>query len=90
MGDWIPIKTRPLTEEEKKQYPDVEFYWDCPLPEDEQDVLITIRTVVGEVIVCTTFCRDCNESYFEDYDDADILAWMSFPEPYKENKDECY
>ena len=88
MNKWIPIKTRPMTEEEKEHYR--EFGWDdafldtiydCDLPEDCQTVLITTR--YGEVQT-DTFYNDMDGALFETYSDVgDVLAWMPFPEPYK-------
>ena len=88
MNDWIPIKTRQATEEDIKYYKehfedaeDLEYVFDCPLPEDGQEVLIT--TWAGDVAI-STFCEDCWGSYFEDYeDDDDVKAWMSLPKPYE-------
>ena len=80
---WIPVKTRPLTEEEKEEYADegFEFMYDCPLPEHGQDVLITTKYGYVEK---TTFFTDCGD-YFENWDDEDdVLAWMPLPKPYKE------
>ena len=86
-GGWIPIKTRPMTDEEKEHYSSLgwdedslECMYDCPLPDDGQEVLVTDR--YGHVEV-DTFYRD-DGCYFEnnsDYDD--VKAWMSLPEPYK-------
>ena len=86
---WIPVKYRPMTEEEKKDYSertgydieDLDFTLDCPLPEDGETVLITDR--LGNVIV-DTFINDCDGCYFEcNCDMDDITAWMPLPEPYK-------
>ena len=33
---WIPVKVRPLTDEEKKLYEEYEFMYDCKLPDDCQ------------------------------------------------------
>ena len=86
--NWIPIKTRPLTEEEKEEFAkefgdDVidDWMYDCILPEDGEDVLVTTRS--GEVCI-DTFCRDWRGCYFETYcDEDDLLAWAYLPEPYK-------
>ena len=86
--NWIPVKFRKLTEEEKKYYEELgkfdeaETAWDCPLPDDGQDVLIT--TTYGDVMV-STFCIDEYDGmYFEEVDDEYVKAWMPLPEPYKE------
>ena len=79
---WTPIKTRPLTEEER-QYMDSygDIAYDCPLPDDGQEVLVTSRY---GYVTTDTFCRDDGGCYFETYcDDGDVLAWMPKPEPYK-------
>ena len=79
----VPVKVRPLTDEEKKLYEEYEFMYDCKLPDDEQQVLITTKH--GNVEV-TTFCNDIG-CYFEQYEDADdIVAWMPLPKPYKESE----
>lgn len=79
---WIPIKTRPMTEEEKEEIGhEYVFMYDCPLPDDGQDVLIT--DCYGNVEV-DTFCRDHEGFYFEtNCDDGEVIAWMPLPTPYK-------
>ena len=85
---WTPIKTRPLTEEEKQEIEEqgsyyLEFMYDCLLPDDGQEVLITAR--YGGIEKTTFFNEGYDGSYFEDYeDDGDVKAWMPLPEPYKE------
>lgn len=84
---WIPIKTRPLTNKEKERYADlgysedsIDSMYDCPLPEDGEEVLITTRY---DEVVTDTFYRD-EGCYFETYcDKDDVKAWMSKPKPYK-------
>ena len=79
-SQWIPIKTRELTEEEKEEYPDCTFMYDCKLPEDGEEVLVT--TWLGDTAL-DTFCRD-DGCYFENYcDEEDVIAWMPKPESYK-------
>lgn len=82
--DWIPIKTRPMTEEEKEEIGhEYAFMYDCPLPDDGQEVLIT--DCYGNVEI-DTFCRDHEGFYFEDNcDDGEVIAWMPLPEPYQSN-----
>lgn len=81
---WIPIKTRPMTEEEKEEIGhEYAFMYDCPLPDDGQDVLIT--DCYGNVEV-DTFCRDHEGFYFEtNCDDDEVIAWMPLPESYQSN-----
>ena len=85
-GGWIPVKTRPMTEEEKEYYSEYLFegnglIYECPLPDDGQEVLITSK--YGSVDK-TTFYTDCG-NYFENYEDYDeVIAWQPLPEPFKE------
>lgn len=84
-GEWIPIKTRPLTEEEKEEYPDFSFMYDCQMPEDQQEVLVSTKWGVRTDI----YYKDVDGCYFENYcDEDDVLAWMPFPQPYKEADNE--
>jgi len=85
---WIPIKTRPMTEEEKEHFfeyadsrcDDTYTILDCPLPDDGQEVILSVNGYVSTDI----FCRDSADGcYFESYDIDDVDAWMPFPEQYK-------
>lgn len=84
---WIPIKTRPLTNKEKEEYADlgysedsIDSMYDCPLPDDGEEVLITTRY---DEVTTDTFYRD-EGCYFETYcDKDDVKAWMPLPKPYK-------
>ena len=87
-GEWIPIKMRPGTDEEYEEFsqngdcPREDFrVFDCPLPDDDQKVLVT--TQWGDVCV-DIWHRDVDCCYFEDNsDDDDVIAWMPLPEGYK-------
>lgn len=87
-GGWIPVKTRPMTEEEKEHYSEYlvdgnGMIYECTLPNDGQEVLITSK--FGHVDK-TIFCTDCG-NYFENYEDYDeVVAWQPLPEPYKESE----
>jgi hypothetical protein len=81
---WIPIKTRPLTEEEKEEYPGWDYYLDCELPDDGQEILITYKNGNKKMV--------CEDTFFNDdccYLDSglelgeDVLAWAEKPEPWK-------
>ena len=90
MSDWIPIKYRPMTEEEKKyyeDYTDAEEIFDCSMPEDGQEILISTRSGYVHADICSIDDKygvglENNDSW------EDVVAWMSMPEPYKEHKDE--
>ena len=91
---WIPIKTRPMTEEEKEDFfeyadsrcDDTYTILDCPLPDDGQEVILSVNGYVGTDIFCRDSAYGC---YFESYDIDDVDAWMPLPQPYKaEGSDE--
>lgn len=88
---WIPVTTRPMTEEEKERYKEQLEYVDdavifnCPLPDDGQEVLIT---VYGETELDTFYNDAIDGCYFENRDIEDVTAWMPLPEPYKSQKSE--
>lgn len=89
---WFPIKTRPLTKEEKERYAylgysedSIDSMYDCPLPEDGEEVLIT---TLHDEVTTDTFYRD-EGCYFETYcDKDDVKAWMPKPKPYKAESEE--
>ena len=97
--DWIPIKTRPLTEEEKQnaiekhdidpddlEYP-FAWHFDCELPklkEGEQSVDVLVTTESGFVKVTNFFIDYLGCPCFEDMDEAgEFVAWMPLPERYE-------
>lgn len=89
---WIPIKTRPLTDKEKEKYAylgysdeELGFMYDCLLPDDGEEVLITTRY---DEVKTDTFYRD-EGGYFESYcDEDDVKAWMPLPKPYEPQESE--
>lgn len=90
--NWIPIKMRPMTDEEKDMYGygdsiDNGMIYCCDLPDDEQDVLITTK---WKTVEKTRFHNEYPEGcYFEDYEDFDdVIAWMPSPKRYEEEKNE--
>lgn len=90
--EWIPIKTRPLTKEEKEYYAEmgysddsVTFMYDCPLPDDGEEVLVT--DWLGNVEFDTFIRDECDGCYFEENcDDGEVVAWKHKPIPYKEEE----
>lgn len=85
--EWIPIKTRKLTDtEEQDMLENSNYYYnymfDCKLPEDGEEVLVTTST--GEVTDTIFYDEGIDGCYFEFYeDDGDVIAWMPKPKPYK-------
>lgn len=90
-SQWIPITYRPMTEEEKEFC----VKWDikegiledwekrvftCHLPDDGQEILISVGRYVHEDI-CSWDDDCCGLENNGDWDGVD--AWMPKPEPYK-------
>ena len=93
-GEWIPIKYRPLTEKERIAFAEhygIEYCdtseekaFDCPMPEDKQEILISTswgvvedyaeNDVDGEGFIC--YGLEING----DWDCVE--AWMPKPKPY--------
>lgn len=86
MSKWIPVKYRPAEGNELKRYA---YMFTCPMPDDEEEILISMTTSRGKRKVR----QDVNyidDGYHLDseYDWLDVDAWMPLPAPYKEDHDE--
>ena len=90
--NWILFETRPMTEEERKEYSerlgyDIEYHeaviYTSILPEDGQKVLVCSKW--GGIWV-DTFENDPDYGVsLEENGDLDgVIAWMPLPEPPKE------
>ena len=81
---WIPFKTRPLTKEEKEEYPEWDCILDCKLPDNGQRILVAIRIRGHEEVQQDGFYSD-DDSYLDSgYEiGTEAVAWMPLPEPYK-------
>ena len=90
---WIPIKTRPMSAENREYY-EIFFGWElgddavdfvCKMPEDGQAIWVCKNTGVVLSDICV---RDKNIGLEINGDWKDIVAWMSLeiPEPYKEGE----
>ena len=91
MQKWIELTMREMDDDEKERYAefysvsDLEFVeermiFDCPLPDDGQEVLISVN---GEVTL-DTFERDGNDGCYFEYADIELVdAWMPKPEGFK-------
>ena len=77
---WIPFTRRPMTEEEQKDYPNCTFIFDCVLPDDGDEILVSN----GRFVWTDTFYNDIDGCYLDGGDDIDEdMAWMPLPKPYK-------
>lgn len=81
---WIPLVTRPMTKDEKEHYTALERtdvaengeIFDCPLPNDSQEVLVSH----GGYVYIDTFYNDCDDGcYFESLNIDEVDAWMPLP-----------
>lgn len=81
---WIPFKTRPLTEEEKEEHPKWDFILDCPLPDDGQRILVNIKYKGHEAVQLDEYYDDDGSYLDSGYEiGTEANAWMPLPEPWK-------
>lgn len=79
---WIPFTQREMDEEEREYCGTEEgFMLDCPLPEEDEEILVTYANGTVDV---DTFMRDGNECYLDSGNElvTEAVAWMRKPEPY--------
>ena len=94
---WIPVKYRPMTEDEKAYWLDRLWYdgecelsdnmmFDCQMPDDGQKILVCSKC--GNIWI-DTHEDDGGLMGLEENDDWEgIVAWMPLPEQYKEENNE--
>lgn len=93
-GEWVPVKTRPMTEQERKELDEVcdwidwagdeATVFDCKMPEDGQDVLICTES--GCIMLDTCINDDYGYGLEARDDWENVTAWMPLPEPYGGDK----
>lgn len=93
---WIPVTYRPMTAEERVEFAkhygieycdtSEEKTFDCPMPEDGQEIIISASWGVVEDVADNDIDGEGFICYgLEGNGDWDgVLAWMPKPEPYKE------
>lgn len=78
---WIEFKTRELTDEEREEYPDLIFMFDCKIPEDGQEVLVSDGKYVWVDVFWNGGTDGCG------FEISDVIgegmAWMPLPHPHK-------
>lgn len=89
---WIELKLRPLTEEERDYYEehvdticydsDGAAMWDCELPEDGEEVLVTNGKWVDTDVFDHYDSWNCG---FESFDADEITHWMRKPQAPNKN-----
>lgn len=83
---WIPFTQREMTEEEKESCGVEEGYMlDCPLPEEDEEILVTYA---NETVDVDTFMRDGYKCYLDSGNElvTEAVAWMKKPAPYQKGK----
>ena len=86
---WIPVAWREPTEEEKERHPEITAFTDSPLPDDGEDVLITVawrnsKTQEMEYRVYADCAHREDGIEFENvFNFEELIAWRPMPEPYK-------
>ena len=81
---WIPIKWHDCTAEEREEYgfgEEIVAVFDCDMPSDNQEILVTTSHGYVEKDVCYIddgFSLDSGYDWIED-----ITAWMPLSKPYK-------
>jgi hypothetical protein len=85
---WIPFKTRPLTEEEKEEHPEWDSILDCKLPDDGQQILISVNVRGHERVQYDEFYTDDGCYLDSGYEiGTEAVAWCELPQPYREEQD---
>ena len=85
---WIPVKWHEITDEERDRegYPKEWLTMlDCLMPNDEEEILVTIKSSRGSLYVEKDVCYiDDGYSLDSGYDWIDdVVAWMPLPPPYQ-------
>ena len=81
VSPWIPVKFRPLTEEEQIEYPDYCYMADCQMPDEGDEILVSTAHGTVEKDIA-----EFDDGFYLDsgYDwQTDIVAWRPLPERYK-------
>ena len=87
---WHPVTYRPMTPDEVEHYErefgafadDEKIMFDCEMPEDGQEILITTKWGV-DTDICS--CEYMDGYGLENRGDWDgVTAWAPMPDPYKE------
>lgn len=81
---WIPFKTRPLTEEEKEEHSEWDSILDCKLPDDGQQILVSVSVRGHERVQYDEFYTDDGCYLDSGYEiGTEAVAWMPLPKPWE-------
>lgn len=80
--EWHKITTRPLTNQEKEWYEEMEedmpeYVFDCEMPEDGEEILIATEGYVDKDICCNDWDYGIGLEGRGDWDG--VLAWAEMP-----------
>ena len=79
--EWIKFEKRALDEEEQNEHPEWFWMFDCPIPDDGQEILVSN----GHYVWTDVFNYDEEYGCYLDGDSGfDGIWWMPLPEPPKE------
>jgi hypothetical protein len=80
--DWIPFRSREMTEEEHEEFPaNIAAMWDEPTPDDEQIILITDGTIAWTDKFLIDDDGGCYLGSGVDIEEG--MAWAPCPKLYK-------
>ena len=80
---WIPFKVRALTEEEKAVHPDWTCIVDSRVPEENEEILVSVKGRKFDYVMMDVWRGDGLDSGYSIVDD--VTAWMPIPESYRED-----
>lgn len=81
---WIPFKTRPSTGEEKEEHSEWDSILDCKLPDDGQQILVSVSVRGHERVQYDEFYTDDGCYLDSGYEiGTEATAWMPLPKPWK-------
>lgn len=81
MAEWIPFKRRPLDDKERINHPEWCWMWDCPLPDDGQEILVSSKRWVWKDEWSDDGWDGSGLASGNEIEDG--WAWMPMPKPYK-------
>lgn len=83
---WIPVKWHDATDEERENDPSIAYWFDCPMPNDNEEMLTTVRCGKSYVVEKDICYADDSLSLDSGRDWREVVAWMPLPKPYKGEK----
>lgn len=86
---WIPVKGHYATDDEINEHPDIAYWFDCMMPNDDEEILISVRYKNHSTVYKDVCYVDDGYHLDSGFDwITDVTAWCKLPEPYQEESDE--